>query len=253
MMILRDGSFERMANSNRLALIPARGGSKGIPNKNLQYVGSKSLLERAIDSAKNTNLFSEICVSTDSDDIADLATIHGASVPFVRPSLLSSDTALGIEVIRHAIDFYNSRGVKFSNLTLLQPTSPFRDADDVSSAVTQFESSQFQTLISILDVTNMPLSTLYQTSDFSEGSELLNLKSLDNSMKVAKGTLRQDFRSLYWRNGAIYIIRPENILKYPVLLKEPIGGYAMDWLKSVNIDNPKDLEKARLLADKFGV
>jgi CMP-N-acetylneuraminic acid synthetase len=252
-MILRDGSFKKMDSINRLALIPARGGSKGVPNKNLQYVGSKSLLERAIDSAKNTNMFSEICVSTDSDAIAELANTHGASVPFVRPSLLSSDKALGIEVIRHAIDFYDSKGIKFSNLTLLQPTSPFRDANDVSSAVTLFESSQFQTLISILDVTNMQLSTLYQTLDLSEESGLVNLMSLENSTKVAMGTLRQDFHSLHWRNGAIYILKPENVQKYPVLLKDPIGGYAMDWLKSLNIDNPQDLEKARLLADKFGI
>lgn len=253
MMTLRDGSFERMSKINRLALIPARGGSKGVPNKNLQYVGARTLLERAIDSAKSTNLFSEICVSTDSHDIAELALTHGASVPFVRPSLLSSDNTLGIDVIRHAIDFYNSQGERFSTLTLLQPTSPFRDANDVSSAVNLFDSSQFQSLISILDVTNMQLSTLYQSSSSLEKSSLVNLESLDASKRVARGTLRQEFHSLYWRNGAIYIIKPENLERFPVLLKEPIGGYAMSWFKSINIDSFQDLEKARLLADTFRV
>ena len=242
-----------MTEFSRLALIPARGGSKGIPNKNLQYVGNKTLLERAIISAKQSNMFSEICVSTDHDVIANLARFNGASVPFIRPSHISSDTSLGIEVINHAVNFYSAQGITFSSITLLQPTSPFRDAKDISSALSLFESSNFESLISTLDVTHMQPSTLYQASPSREEAQLYNLYSLDKDYRVAKGTLRQDFQTLHWRNGAIYIMKPENLQHHPVLLKEPIGGYHMNWLKSINIDNFQDLEKARQISELLNV
>ena len=90
----------------RLALIPARGGSKGIPNKNIQIVGKKSLLARSIESAITANIFSEICVSTDSPVIAREALKCGVSVPFLRPDSLSTDESKSLDLIVHALDFY---------------------------------------------------------------------------------------------------------------------------------------------------
>lgn len=242
-----------MVNFKRLALVPARSGSKGIPKKNLQVVGERTLLQRAIDAANRCGLFSEVCVSTDSDEIAELALTYGASVPFMRPANISGDSALGIEVVKHALNYYLGKGEYFSSITLLQPTTPFRDSEDVYKAITLFEDSSFESLISIFDVTHMQPSTLYQIDGFTNESGLIGLKSFDPADSSSQGTLRQNFSPLYWRNGSIYIFKPENILSSTTLLKSPVGGFPMSWVNSINVDNPKDLEFARLISERFNI
>ncbi len=236
-----------MNTSNKLALIPARGGSKGIPNKNLRMVGAKSLLDRAIESAVKSKIFSEICVSTDSSEIASHVNDHGLTVPFFRPPEISGDTSLGIEVIKHAISFYQNLGVEFDTVTLLQPTSPFRTFNDVVEANKIFDNSSCESLISVLDITNFHTSTRYvPLGDFSDSGIKLQAENYNN--RNSAGTLRQNFPKTYWRNGSIYIIKPKNVDNSEMLLTEPVEGYLMPWIRSINIDTIEDLELANTIS-----
>jgi CMP-N,N'-diacetyllegionaminic acid synthase len=239
-----------MKTLNRLALIPARGGSKGIPDKNLRMVGNKSLLDRAIESAVKSKIFSEVCVSTDSLEVAECVKKHGLSVPFFRPPEISGDTSLGIEVIKQAIAFYRNLGVVFDTVTLLQPTSPFRRFNDVVEANKVFDNSPCESLISVLDITNFHASTRYIPLDESLDSSI-NLRVENFNTRTSAGTLRQNFSKTYWRNGAIYIVKSKNLDNSEMLLAEPIEGYLMPWIRSINIDTFEDLELANIISANF--
>jgi len=232
---------------SRLAIIPARGGSKGIPGKNLQLVGQDTLVGRAIQSAKVAGIFDDICVSTDSKEIAKHAEDSGVEVPFIRPKEISTDTSVGIEVILHALDFYRNQGTIFDTVTLLQPTSPFRTHKDVAEANRLFDNSQSQSLISVLEVSQFHPSTIYKSMDSSSMEIHRQLEPMYESFSTGSGTLRQNFPNLYWRNGAIYIFRADNLVKNSPLLRPPILGFTMNWIKSINIDTVRDLELARSL------
>ncbi len=212
----------------------------------MERVGDLSLLVRAFKTAKDSGLFDEICISSDSPAIIEEAKSFGAKIHFVRPDTLSLDTTLQADVIDHALNFFSGSGVTFDNLTLLQPTSPFRSTNDLISAHELFESTGANTLISVLDVTRLDDSSTYFNNS-QPGEKVLNLipKSVNTSQKL--GTLRQDFKNQYWRNGSIYIFRLTDMGLGKELLKAPIVGYIMDNLKSINIDSVEDLELARIV------
>jgi len=235
---------------NRIALIPARGGSKGVPRKNLMKIAGKSLVEWAFFSAKESSLFSEICISTDDLEIAKHAESFGAEIHFMRPANLALDSSLQIDVINHAAGFFSSQGIEASNLTLLQPTSPFRYPRDLVNAHLIWDNNQANSLISILESSQYNFSTMYK-----EGAEKLingvSLLPLSDNVNSNKGTLRQAFQRQYWRNGAIYIFRLNSGGVGSKLLTAPILGYEMPWYQSINIDTFQDLEVAELIAPKF--
>jgi len=235
---------------NRIALIPARGGSKGVPRKNLMKVAGKSLVEWAFFSASESNLFSNICISTDDLEIARHAESFGAEIYFIRPADLALDTSLQIDVINHAVKFFNTQGIKGTSLTLLQPTSPFRYPQDLVNAHSIWDTNQANSLISVLESSQYNISTMYQAGPVSitQGITLLPLTENGTSNK---GTLRQEFQRQFWRNGAIYIFRLGTSGVGPQLLAEPILGYEMPWHQSINIDTFQDLEVAELIAPKF--
>lgn len=235
---------------NRIALIPARGGSKGIPRKNLMKVAGKSLLEWAFFSARESNLFSHICISTDDIEIANHAKSLGAEIYFMRPASLALDTSLQIDVINHAVDFFYSRGVETSSLTLLQPTSPFRYPKDLINAHSIWDSHDANSLISVTECSQYSISTMYQAGPQIDSGGI-SLVPLSQNGDSDKGTLRQGFARQFWRNGAIYIFRVSSNGIGPKLLAEPILGYEMPWYQSVNIDTFQDLEIAELISSKF--
>ena len=241
-----------MNEFKRLALIPARGGSKGIVRKNLREVGGRSLLRRAIDIATKSELFDSVCVSTDDHEIAKLSRELGASVPFIRPSFLSEDESRTIDVIKHAINHYLSEGTSFNSLTLLQPTSPFRQLGDLIEAHKIFDSVQCQTLISVQDVTNFHPSTLYRVQSQISGTSFL-VENRDKNMDTGRGTIRQEFETQLWRNGSLYIFRPTSLLASSKLLNSPIAAIKMDWIHSINIDSVDDLELAQRISEAFNI
>lgn len=236
----------------RIALIPARGGSKGIPRKNLREVAGKSLLERSIEVARISNLFTDICVSTDDPMIAELALSFGANVPFLRPTELAGDESMTIDVIKHALKFYKEKGDSFETLTLLQPTTPFRKTDDLVLAHLSFDSSDYATLISVLDVSNFHPSTLYQRKK-SIGAQVYEVQGLLSEKDFGSGQRRQTFEQRLWRNGSLYIFRPEILMFKASLITEPLMAFEMDWIRSINIDEVSDLELAQVIADALKI
>lgn len=235
---------------SRIALIPARGGSKGIPRKNLMRVGGKSLVEWAFFSATESELFSYICISTDDLEIARHAESFGAEIHFMRPANLALDTSLQIDVINHAADFFHAQGVIANSLTLLQPTSPFRYPKDLVNAHLIWDANQANSLISVMKSSQYNISTMYR-SDAELGAKGIRLIPLSDNGVLNKGSLRQSFQSQFWRNGAIYIFRLKSNGIGTELLGSPIIGYEMPWYQSINIDTFEDLEIAELIAPKF--
>ncbi len=239
-----------MNEVRRLALIPARGGSKGIPRKNLQIIAGRSLLQRSIEVALGSKLFDEVCVSTDDTEIANLSKEWGASVPFIRPSELAADASRSLEVIKHAIAFFEAKHQFFDSLTLLQPTTPFRDVNQLIAAHDIFDSTMCATLISVTDVSAFHPSTLYRVKSRVDKDGFL-LENWTNQSLNGGGTLRQEFESQFWRNGSIYIFRPQVIMKSLILLNHPIAAISMDWIHSLNIDTLEDLALAKIVASSI--
>ena len=235
-----------MTNKLKLALIPARAGSKGIIDKNIVDLDGKPLMNWSIEVALNSKLFDVVCVSTDSSEIAHIARNAGAEVPFLRPIEISEDKSLQIDVIKHCLQFYQNRHLEFNSITLLQPTSPFRKIEDLASSLELFSHKNYETLISVKNITEFADSACYSSKIDNNSLELLPLKPVPYNEE--SGTLRQNFEKKYWRNGSIYIFKPANILVDRKLIKDPIVGFEMPWKRSINIDSYADLEIARLLA-----
>lgn len=235
-----------MRDRLKLALIPARSGSKGIKNKNIVDLGGAPLINWSIASALNSRLYDVVCVSTDSSEIRRIALKAGADVPFLRPAEIASDHSLQIEVIRHCLEFYQNRNLEFDSITLLQPTSPFRLIEDLSNSMELYNSTNYETLISVKDITDFNDSACYSAKSNTNFLELFPMSQKVNEGRG--GTLRQNFVKKYWRNGSIYIFKPSNIVVDRILIKDPIVGFEMPWKRSINIDSHADLEIARLLS-----
>lgn len=223
-----------------LAIIPARGGSKGIPKKNIIDVNGKPLIAYTIEPAikvLNLQLISKVIVSTDSQEIADVAVQYGAEVPFFRPDDISGDKAKSVEFIQHALEFYKNENTFFDAVLLLQPTSPLRDEEDIVNAINMFKESKNDSLISAFEEEYINDLVLYRIDTDKKTSIPLN--AMHN-----KGIRRQDHGSLYVRNGCIYISSTELIDKGFVIGEKPLI-YIMGKNKSINVDTMEDLELLR--------
>ena len=193
-----------------LFLITARGGSKGVPGKNTKLLGGIPLIEYSIrDALSVAGNASDVVVSTDSTEIAEVAGKAGATVPFLRPAELATDTAGSREVMLHAVDFMNEKGgKKYDCLVLLQPTSPFRNTDDIRKGLEIFERERPDMVVSVKPAATNPYYNAYETD--TEGM-----------LRISKGdgmiTRRQDAPPVWEFDGSIYIIDPKALRKYPSL------------------------------------
>ncbi|MCH7745174.1 MAG: acylneuraminate cytidylyltransferase family protein, partial [Chloroflexi bacterium] len=133
-----------------LCLIPARGGSKRLPGKNIRLLAGKPLIAYTIEAALDSNVFDCVCVSTDDEEIAAIAREYGADVPFMRPAHLSDDTARVVQVTCHALEFFAERGHEYESLCVLQPTSPLRTANDIRDAYALFQSTDARYVVGIV-------------------------------------------------------------------------------------------------------
>lgn len=220
-----------------LTIIPARGGSKGIPGKNIIDVNGKPLIAYTIEpalKAKDSGLTDKVIVSTDSKEIADVAIRFGAEVPFLRPESISGDKAKSVEFLQHALDFYEASGIHFDAVLLLQPTSPLRTEKDIRDALKLFEESDNDSLISVYEEEYINDLVIYKLA--ADGKTSLPVSPLHN-----KGVRRQDHGSLYVRNGCIYISSSDLIRKGFVIGENPLL-LIMQKNRSVNVDTYEDLE-----------
>lgn len=222
-----------------LVIIPARGGSKGIPGKNSKELRDKPLIAYTIDAARAVFKDEEICVSTDDRKIIDLVEKDGLIVPFIRPPDLAIDTASTYDVLRHALHFYEINRYVPEVVILLQPTSPFRTHDHIKEALKLYH-DDLDMVVSVKETTSNPYYTL-----FEENSEGFLVKS-------KKGTYsrRQDCPSVWEYNGAIYIINPTSLKKTSHLKFQKIIKYEMNEESSLDLDSPLDWKLAEYILEE---
>nr|WP_287938024.1 acylneuraminate cytidylyltransferase family protein [Algoriphagus sp.] len=229
-----------------LGLIPARGGSKGIPGKNIKSLQGKPLLEYTFESAKESLFLSKIVLSSDDQEIIQVASKIGLEVPFVRPSILSTDSTPTLPVILHALDFFEEKGESFDAVCLLQTTNPFRRKGLVDESIRVFIESQADALISVLPVPH-------------EFNPHWVFEPTPNGMlSIATGesqiiTRRQDLPPAYFRDGAIYITKTSVLRNKKSLYGEKLAFIVGDVERYVNLDTPKDWEKAEILYKQLGL
>ena len=200
-----------------LYLIPARGGSKGVPGKNIRLLGGKPLIAHSIGHALEVADREDVVVSTDSEEIKGAALEAGARVPFLRPAELASDTAGSREVMLHAIDYLSAKGENYDTIVLLQPTSPLRDPADIRRAVEIYKESGADMVVSVAEARTNPYYNAFETDN-------------DGFLKISKGegnlTRRQDAPKVWEFTGAIYVIkvsalREKSITKFDRILPLP--------------------------------
>lgn len=220
-----------------LGIIPARKGSKGILNKNIKTLGSDPLIAHTIKSCKNSKLLENFIVSTDSIEIANISKKYGASVPFLRPSELATDQSKSIDLVIHAINFFEKRNIYYDAICLLQVTSPFRDKDLIDDAIRKFKKNNFQSLISVLPVPHQynPYWTFKKENDI--------LKSVIDVGEII--SRRQELPQTFHRDGSIYITRVETV-KTGTFYGETTGYIENNSDFHVNIDTKTDWLNAEL-------
>lgn len=220
-----------MKRINTLWLIPARGGSKGIPGKNVKPFCGQPLVCRATDQAMACALpGDEIFVSTDSEEIKNAAETCGISIPFLRPDDLASDTASSYSVIMHALHEFEQRGKSFSRVVLLQPTSPFRTNDDIRGAI-KLWNPDIDMVVSVCEAKTNPYYNAFETD--SDG--LLHISKGDG-----KYTRRQDAPKVWEYNGAVYVMTVEALKKGAMGSFSKIIPYPMPSSRSADLDTPED-------------
>jgi CMP-N,N'-diacetyllegionaminic acid synthase len=220
-----------------LAIIPARGGSKGIPNKNILEIKELPLIAHTIIPSLTLvkeGLISKLIVSTDSSEIGQIAEKYGAEFPFIRPEEISGDKAKSIDLIKHAIEFYKDKGEYYDAVLLLQPTSPLRTSDDIRNAIILFCENNNDSLISAYEEEYINDLVMYKKA--TDGNTSVPLNSNHN-----KGIRRQDHGATFVRNGCIYITRLDLLEKDLIIGETPLL-YIMPKSKSINLDTIEDVE-----------
>lgn len=229
-----------------VAIIPARGGSKGVPNKNIRLLAGKPLIAYAIETALTSNMFEDIIVSTDSDKIADVALAYGATVPFMRPDYLATDRSRTIDAVIYTLDRLRDEfKSEYDATVLLQPTAPLRNSDDISKSISLFEESKMPSLVSIAKL---------------EEPHPYKLKKIVNGMvepflqgvNADSERPRQELPECYFLNGAIYITESTVVRKDRSFFGKETSYYIMPNERSVNIDTEIDFKLAEVLINCHG-
>ena len=221
-----------------LAVIPARGGSKGVHKKNLSLVGGRSLISRAISSAEIADY---VLVTTDDIEILDAAITCGANAPFLRPIELASDEATTKDTVKHAIiSIEKILNVEFDLIALLEPTSPFRTKEHVSEAVEKMKTRQYGSVVSVCQLERKPQNIFVKDKFLSRYIQ----DPVDHYER------RQDMNRLCRINSAIYVVDRCQFLKQESFIIEPIGWVEMNSEDSINIDSQQDLDLAEIIAKK---
>lgn len=220
-----------------LGLISARGGSKGIPYKNIKPLNGKPLIAYTIEQARESKCLTRLIVSTDDENIADMAKEYGAEVPFMRPNELAQDHTPGIDVVLHAIDWLNANeGYCPDAIMLLQPTSPFRMAADIDNAVAIYNERNPLSLVSVCIANDNP----YWMMSINNGILTPLFGHIDH-------TRRQDLPKAYKLNGAIYISSPAMLKERRTFFTENTIPYIMPRERSMDIDDMLDFHFAEYL------
>ncbi|WP_425235166.1 cytidylyltransferase domain-containing protein [Ulvibacterium sp.] len=221
-----------------LVLIPARGGSKGVPHKNIKVLAGKPLLGHTIMEAQKVFKYEQIVVSTDSPEIKSVAENFGIKVPFLRPTNLAKDTSGSYGVIMHCIGFFEKKGYHADVLVLLQPTSPFRKANHIRECL-ELYTPNLDMVVSVKETKANPYFNLFEE----------NNKGYLEKSKKADYERRQDAPKVWEYNGAIYLINVDSLKKGNFSSFKKIKKYVMGEIPSFDIDTQLDWEIAKQIAE----
>jgi len=221
-----------------LAIIPARGGSKGVPRKNIRLLASRPLIAWTISEAKNSKYIDRLILSTEDEEIAKVAREYGCEVPFKRPVELAQDDTPGIEPVIHAI---NTLEEKYDFVVLLQPTSPLRTAEDIDGCIQHCIMTESPACVSLTETRQSPYWMYQLDAD-------MKLKSfIQNGETIYR---RQDLPKVYALNGAVYVAKTGFILENSSFLTEATVGYIMSAEHSVDIDTELDFAYCEWLINR---
>ena len=224
-------------NKTFLAIIPARGGSKRLPRKNILDLCGKPLISWSIEAALKSKYISKVVVSSDDEEILNISSNFGADI-IKRPYELANDTATTFDTVKHTIDNFEN----YDYIVLLQPTSPLRNVKHIDEAIELLEEKQADAIVSVCEMDHSPLwsNTLPKDGNMNNflRDEVLNKRS-------------QDLEKYYRVNGAIYICKTDKLLENKsFFLKDNIFAYIMDRKSSIDIDEEIDFEIAKVLINK---
>ena len=218
-----------------LAIIPARGGSKGIPRKNIRMLAGKPLIAWTIEEAKKSKYIDRLILSSEDDEIIKVAKEWGCEVPFIRPVELAKDDTPGIETVLHAIKSLNG---EYDYIVLLQPTSPMRLVDDIDCCIEVCVFSKAMSCVSVTEVNQHPF-WMYTIDSSGYLYPIMQHKNETNC--------RQDLPSVYVLNGAVYIAENDFLENKKTFLTAMTKAYVMTKKRSVDIDEDIDLELCEIL------
>ena len=223
-----------------LGLIPARGGSKGFPRKNIKLLLDKPLIAWTIEQALESKYIDRLIVSTDDIEIAEISKKYKADVPFIRPRELSEDNAKGIDVVLHTLDWLkeNDKRKKYDLIMLLQPTSPLRKYEDIDKAIELLFLKEAKAIVSVCEVDHHPLWTNALPEDGC-------MKDFIRKEIINKN--RQELPIFYRLNGAIYLAYCNYIKEQKSFFSKDTFAYIMPKSRSADIDNEIDFELAQIL------
>jgi CMP-N,N'-diacetyllegionaminic acid synthase len=225
-----------------LGLIPARGGSKGIPGKNVRLLGGRPLLAYTAEAARAARRLSRVVLSTDDEGIAEVGRSCGLEVPFLRPAGLARDETPTLPVVQHAVAELERAGDRFDAVCLLQPTSPLRRPEDVDGCIELLETAGLDAVVSVLPV---PPEHNPHWVYFQDGEGLLRLATGEEE-PIPR---RQELPPAFHRDGSVYVTR-RDVLLSGSLYGRRLGGYLVSG-RSVNLDTPADWEQAeRMMAEE---
>lgn len=223
-----------------LGLIPARGGSKGVPGKNIKLLGGKPLLQYTSEVALQSKYLSKVVLSSDDEAIIKIAKEIGIEVPFKRPSNLAKDSSPTLPVIKHVLDYYRSIGEEFDAVCLLQATSPFRNVAFLDEAIQKFIYKDTDSLISVQEVPHE-----YNPHWTFELNEQEGLKIATGENEII--SRRQELPKAYHRDGSIYITKTKVIERENSMYGRSISYIESPKFFHVNIDTQEDWKKAEII------
>lgn len=216
-----------------LGIIPARGGSKGLPGKNIKVLNGKPLIAWTIETALKSNYLDEVMVTTDDNEIAKISKDFGAKVPFLRPKLLATDTATTFDAVKHTIDFYKyEMNKEYDYVILLEPTSPLREVQDIDKAIKILINSEADSIVGIsrTESQNPAFLVTKDSNGLIYGYENKNIEILR----------RQDIKEVYFFEGTIYISKTNILLDKKTFYHGNTIGYEVPKYKSLEVDDIYD-------------
>jgi len=235
---------------NILGIIPARGGSKSIPRKNIKDLCGKPLIGWTIEAAKRADFLDRVILTTDDDEIAEVGKKYGADVPFIRPKEFAEDKTPTLPVLQHAVNWLKEKGgYEPDAVMLLQPTAPLRQVRHIVEAAELFEKSGADSVVSVVEIPGH-FSPYWAVVEGQDG----HAKLFVGDPIRKRITRRQDFpQKTYAHNGAIYLFKTKLLFdsQEPSLYGEHVRLYPMEEKYSVNIDSPEDWELAEMAIEKL--